>query len=402
MGQGPLCLLQLHNRRIGICSRSTMHSSTGQSPSFNLPVAAVGVQSGVPEALVAQAPAGEGLSNVPESALVDSTGANLPPQTQGEAYLLQPEIYSLLADVVAIPAMDPGYLESLHRSITSAYNAESTKTPLSLLPLLSCQAAGGEPRFALPAAAAWRALHLAAKLLDDVEDGDAPAIPDAPSGAANSINRATGYFSAAGLALLELDPDVQITVLPSFYRTILSMSSGQHIDLTQGPRTFDDYATLISAKSGRFFALATSSGARCATSNGHKISLLDNFGFNVGIFIQLIDDYLDWQNSDTSNLSAGRDTLPICLIRSVGTEQQRSRLEQLLAHARSSDSDWVRSELHDLASVAGAEAFMLAEMVRHKVRALADLDELDRLCGVAHNSQPLRNWFSAFSAFAPC
>ena len=90
------------------------------------------------------------------------------------------------------------------------------------------------------------------------------------------------------------------------------------------------------------------------------------------------------------------------LIRSVGTEQQRSRLEQLLAHARSSDSDWVRSELHDLASVAGAEAFMLAEMVRHKVRALADLDELDRLCGAAHNSQPLRNWFSAFSAFAPC
>ena len=312
MGQGPLCLLQLHNRRIGICSRSTMHSSPGQSPSFNLPVAVLGVQSGVPEALVAQDPAGEGLASVPESALVDSTGAILPPQTQGEAYLLQPEIYSILADVVAIPAMDPGYLGSLHRSITSAYNAESTKTSLSLLPLLSCQAAGGEPRFALPAAAAGVLCisPLSCSMTSKMEmHRQYPTLPQVPQ---TLINRATGYFSAAGLALLQLDPDVQGTVLPSFYRTILIMSSGQHIDLTQGPRTFDDYATLISNKSGRFFALATSSGARCATPNGHIISLLDNFGFNVGIFIQLVDDYVDWQRSDLSGLSAGRDTLPIC------------------------------------------------------------------------------------------
>ncbi|MEO5953403.1 MAG: polyprenyl synthetase family protein, partial [Chloroflexia bacterium] len=229
------------------------------------------------------------------------------------------------------------------------------------------------------------------------QDGDTAG----NAGATNSINRATGFFSAAGLALLRLDTAVQSAVMPSFYRTILVMSSGQHTEAARSIHTLEDYMDLISAKSGRFFALATSCGAYCGTKNELVVSLLDDFGFNVGIFIQIADDYLDWHNPGFANISSGTPTLPICFIRSLGTEEQQAQLEQLLARTANFDGQRNRTEIQKLASEVGAEAYMLAEMVRHKVRALATLDELDKLSVGSHNTKSLRDWFNRFSAFAP-
>lgn len=310
-------------------------------------------------------------------------------QGDNDIHQLLSEMYALLADTVLISALGPGYLRSLHSALESAHASENTQAPLSLLPLLACQAAGGVAHGALPVAAAWRAIHLAAKLLDDIQDADTPADSDA----AISINRATGFFSAAGLALLQLDPAVQRIALPSFYKTILVMSSGQHTETAYSTHTLSSYMDVISAKSGGFFALATSWGANCATFDQRVVSLLDGFGFNLGIFIQIADDYLDWHNPQSKVISA-HAMLPVCYIRSVGTTEQKAQLEQLLATADS-------SELRRLASEAGADTYMLAEMVRHKIRALALLDKLDKLGATGSNTTPLRDWFNRISAFAP-
>ncbi|MBI1878875.1 MAG: hypothetical protein HYR94_11775 [Chloroflexi bacterium] len=46
--------------------------------------------------------------------------------------------------------------------------------PLPILPLASCAAVGGNPREAIPVAAAWEVLSLAMRILDDLQDQDRP------------------------------------------------------------------------------------------------------------------------------------------------------------------------------------------------------------------------------------
>jgi len=46
--------------------------------------------------------------------------------------------------------------------------------PFAFLPLFTARLVGGTAEVALPAAAAWNLVHLAAKLLDDLEDRHPP------------------------------------------------------------------------------------------------------------------------------------------------------------------------------------------------------------------------------------
>lgn len=45
---------------------------------------------------------------------------------------------------------------------------------LPLLPLLTCELVGGDSHVAIPVAAAWNLLHLAAQIFDDLQDGEVP------------------------------------------------------------------------------------------------------------------------------------------------------------------------------------------------------------------------------------
>jgi geranylgeranyl pyrophosphate synthase len=284
-------------------------------------------------------------------------------------------------------------------ALTAAQASEQAGMPLAppsfvLLPLLSCEVAGGAQAAAVPVASAWRAIHIAAKLLDDVEDGDISG-----SSVPGAINLATGFFAAAGLALLRLDPHAQAAVLPLFYGTILRMSSGQHRDINDLTHDLHAYEQLLADKSGSFFGLAALAGAACATSAERCKSLLHTFGFNLGIYLQIVDDHLDWHRPDTTDLALGRATLPICYLRSVGTEAERQRLQQLIdaALAGGPEGGQAHADVRRLAADTGADAYTFAEMARYKGRALAALDELDFL---DLHTGPLREWFDSFTRLA--
>jgi len=118
-----------------------------------------------------------------------------PPAPDLNAGHLLPEVYALLAGVLSLPDVDGDYTRALHTVLDAAQASEQSGFPLTLLPLLTCRAAGGDPRQALPVAAAWRSLHIAAKLLDDVEDGDVARISAAPTDPPRVINLATGFIT---------------------------------------------------------------------------------------------------------------------------------------------------------------------------------------------------------------
>ncbi|MFQ6102641.1 MAG: polyprenyl synthetase family protein [Anaerolineae bacterium] len=314
------------------------------------------------------------------------------------------EVYALLASVLSVPEVDGDYTRALRTVLDDAQGSEQAGFPLALLPLLTCQAAGGDPRQALPVAAAWRALHIAAKLLDDVEDGDVARMSAAPTDPPRVINLATGFITAAGLALAQLaaDGDERLwhTLHHDFGRTVLQMAGGQHADLSQrntldrsaerSRRSLDGYRQIMAAKSGACFALAARAGARCATLDEAQIARFDRFGYHVGILIQIADDLHGFrQPAGEGDLAAGRRTLPTLYALAVASPPERARLERLLARA-SSDAQ-AEAEAQQLIAALGAVAYLLAEIARYRRRALAVLEsgsEADPAC------KSLRDWLT--------
>lgn len=304
------------------------------------------------------------------------------------------QVYACLdAATVDLPS-DSRFAQALQRVIASAKDQDlASGQQFTLLPLLACQSAGGLPKQAVPVAAAWRALHIAAKLWDDVEDGDVAARPEQGAERARVINIATGMVALAQLALgslaLSHDPLAWQAMYQDFNRTILEVGAGQHDDLHHGPEVgLERYLALIAAKSGAAFALATRAGARCATEEISRIIQYDRFGYNVGIMIQIADDLAGFRRClGHSDLTAARITLPVAYALEVASAQEKVRLKQMLAAAPQDQTQ--EFQAHQLISSLGAEAYLVVEMKRYQNRALAALaDEV----AADQPIEPLLSW----------
>lgn len=318
---------------------------------------------------------------------------NLPTFEPLEALRL--EIYALLAEIVNRADVDQGYCEALQRVLDTAQLAEQLGACFTALPLLTCQAAGGLPHQALPVAAAWRALHIAGQLLDDVEDGDVASMSTTQSDAAHVINLATGFIVAANIALLRLPPALWRVLHEDFNHTILRMAGGQHADLNRhASLDLAAYFQLMAAKSGSFFALATRAGASCATKEQFQIAKFEQFGYNVGILIQVTDDLADFRKPiGTGSLAAGRHTLPVVYALNVASPAERARLMRLLAAI--SVNEEAESQARQLLVALGAEVYLRAEATNHRNQALATLTKVNR---VSSSDKPLCDWLAGLTS----
>lgn len=187
------------------------------------------------------------------------------------------------------------------------------------LPLLCCEAAGGDPRLAEPLAAAWALLYAAAHLLDSVQDGDLPDAWWAPLGPGPAINAATGLIASCVLLLLssQSQPGTISTVerqLTDYFRTVLHMGSGQHLDLTAGSPSLQECWRIAEAKSGAFFGLACRAGARAAGIDERLVSHYSTYGVSLGLLLQMGDDLTDLAAGDPAE---GGTALPMAYFLSV-------------------------------------------------------------------------------------
>ena len=156
-------------------------------------------------------------------------------------------------------------------------------------------------------AAAWVLLYTAAHLFDSVQDDDPADLWWQSLGPGPAINVATGLLTSAWIVLgqLETQGAVARQLVEDFQQTVLRMASGQHLDLTDPRLSLDTAWAIAEAKSGAFFALACRSGARLAGAPQHVTDHYGEYGFNLGLIVQIGDDLEDVQ--------AGRSasTLPV-------------------------------------------------------------------------------------------
>lgn len=250
----------------------------------------------------------------------------------------------------------------------------------ALLPGLCCQAAGGDPHWADDVAAAWLLYYVAADLMDSVEDQDEPDGWWADLGPGFALNVASGLFFSASQALNRLYSHqetraVAAMVIENFNNSFLKMCSGQHADLLQAEPTLQKYWETASGKSGVFFALACRTGACLVEKDETCLDSYAEFGHQLGLLIQILDDLEDFRSPDGTDalpaISSLTRSLPLAYALEVYPKEIRVRLREKL-RASVQDPSAAR-ETWDLIEDSGAGLYMLAEMERHRSQALAAL-----------------------------
>jgi geranylgeranyl pyrophosphate synthase len=128
------------------------------------------------------------------------------------------------------------------------------------------------------------------------------------------------FAKAAGFAV----STGSLRVVGLFAETLEAISHGE---LRQGfssyklNQTFDEYLERITGKTAALFALATEGGAVLGGASEEGIQSLRDFGINLGISFQIVDDILDFTASEkelgkpvASDLVQGTMTLPAMML----------------------------------------------------------------------------------------
>ena len=251
----------------------------------------------------------------------------------------------------------------------------------ALLPGLCCQASGGVLDSTAEVSAAWFLLYIAAHLLDSVEDQDQVDEIKELGGPGSAINVATGLILSASLILNKMHDKDQTKrkaqqLSSDFYNTVLLMTSGQHRDINDHQLTLKQWWQVAEAKSGSFFSLACRCGAILANDDPIKVSDYSDFGFHLGMMIQIRDDIEDLKIFLESELPVNlQRSLAVAYALEVLPEADKSQLEELTA-IRNHEPE-MADRIIEILNLSGAGLYMLAEMERHYELGMTSLKNAD-------------------------
>jgi hypothetical protein len=285
-------------------------------------------------------------------------------------------IRQIIKDGLADPALQPGFALFIEHSILSGSVESNEKVEglfrWALLPGLCCQSAGGEASSADYFSAAWFLFYAAAYLMDKVQDGDLPEKEGQPANPGLILSASTGLFFLAAKILHRLSSEYSTQqaapeITTQFYSALLTMGGGQFLDLTTSQRNLSKYWEIAAAKSGAFFQLACWGGARITLQRQDLLTNYSNFGRNLGILIQILDDLEDYKNikaSQSSNFwSSLENTLPVVYANEVLSPEQAQDLISLIRSTEKSESQI--DHMITILDNSGSGLYLLAEIDRY-------------------------------------
>ena len=191
--------------------------------------------------------------------------------------------------------------------------------------LLSSNFFPQEPENAVNMATGVELLHLATLIHDDTVDN-----ADLRRGNASVSSRwgkqvavLFGDCLFAASAVLVCDTG-NLRVVRRFAETIMELASGEIIEFfnTFNPKQeMDRYYDRIYRKTATLFCTAAESGAVLSGANEEQVQALRDYGYNIGMAFQIVDDLLDIQGNEAemgkpvgNDLLQGVLTLPTILL----------------------------------------------------------------------------------------
>jgi len=185
------------------------------------------------------------------------------------------------------------------------------------------------------------------------------------------------YTKAMSLALtrenmrvLRLLSDITLRMLEG---EMISLEANGDIRISE-----QDHLNLVRRKTAYLFSGCAQIGAILGKVSPQRESALQNFGLNLGIAFQLIDDLLDFTSTETvlgkpvnHDLEEGKITLPlIYVLERVNGDQELAEIRAALAEKRYSDISRERLRYH----MVQTNAFRDAEQKAKHYAALAKND----------------------------
>ena len=256
-----------------------------------------------------------------------------------------------------------------------------------ILLLLTCQAAGGDWRQAVPAAAAIELVHNFSLIHDDIEDASPTRRGRLTTwkiwGIEQSINAGDAMFALAHIAMNRLfdrgvPAEIVVKALRRFDETCVQLTQGQNLDMafeTMDVVTVDEYIKMITGKTAVLLSLCTELGALIAGADAETVSNYHQFGLDAGLAFQMKDDILGiWGDeavigkSASTDISTKKKTLPV-LYGLAESEALRNLYEQ-----EETDDVFVETAV-SLLTEAGARDYATQKAVDYTNNCLAHLDK---------------------------
>jgi competence protein ComQ len=205
--------------------------------------------------------------------------------------------------------------------INSSLNADSKTGELfkwAHLTIMNCECVSGVSEVALPGAIAMELSALAADIYDDIQDQDNDDLPWRQIPTAHALNLAIclSMLSCKAVSMLPDDKDSRLfrEVSQFLNHMWITASDAQLQEVlfdTRAQVTLDQYFELVRRKSGSLTACACKIGATLGGASQSLVLQLEQFGTNLGIMSQIMNDLNDFLNFEKKNdFVSNRKTLP--------------------------------------------------------------------------------------------
>ncbi len=280
--------------------------------------------------------------------------------------------------------------------------ADRGKALRPTLCLLACEAVGGRPWQALPAAAALELLHNFTLIHDDVQDEDLerrhrPTVW-AIWGKPQAINAGDAMHTLAALTILKLgergiSTQKTLKAIQILEESCLRVIEGQYLDLSfeyKLDTRVEAYLEMVERKTASLFEAAVWIGALLGTEDERLIAGLRGYGRELGLAFQIRDDILGiWGGEEKTGKRAASDirrrkkTLPVvyALERSERLRQlyQKEELQakevslavEILEHSGSQDFAQQLAQEHCHRALAELAGLPLVTQAKERLEALA-------------------------------
>jgi octaprenyl-diphosphate synthase len=247
-------------------------------------------------------------------------------------------------------------------------------------------------------AAAVEFIHTATLLHDDVVDASSlrrgKVSANIVWGNKPSVLVGDFLFSRAFQLMVETE---SLTVLDILAGASAIIAEGEVMQLKSANNlgvTEEEYLRVVSAKTAALFAAAAESGAVVAVQPREKIAAMRDYGQNLGIAFQLVDDALDYSGRQAlMGKSVGDDfreakvTLPVILAYARANDASRKFWKRAIETGPQGESDLDRAitlvEETGAISETMARARRYADRARQALTPLAEGEIRDALADIA-------------------
>jgi geranylgeranyl diphosphate synthase type I len=214
-----------------------------------------------------------------------------------------------------------------------------------LLAITACESVGGDPKIAVPFAAAIELIHNFTLIHDDIIDRsnlrrNIPTV-HVKFGEPTAIIAGDTLFAKAFEIIHDLDaqPDRIVEISYKLGKCVQEICEGQQLDMEFEGRKIvseEEYIEMISKKTAALFKFALEGGATIGNGSSREIDSLASYGWNLGLSFQIRDDYLDIQGEESV---LGKD---------IGNDIRNGKKTILIVHAMKNADEFHKKVLLDI------------------------------------------------------